>query len=67
MHNEGNKLIEFFGDYWHNKEDHKKRDIKRIKTYKEKGFDVLIVWENQIKESKENIVKQIRNFLENGI
>ena len=61
------KIIEVFGDYWHNREDHKKRDIQRIKTYKEKGFSVLIIWEKQIKESLEEVIKQIEIFLKNGI
>jgi G:T-mismatch repair DNA endonuclease (very short patch repair protein) len=61
------KIIEIFGDYWHNKEDHKIRDIERIKTYKEKGFNVLILWENQLKESAEDVTKQIKNFLTDGV
>ena len=61
------KIIEIFGDYWHNKEDHKERDKERIKIYKEKGFDVLIVWENQIKKDEGEVVMRINNFLENGI
>ena len=66
LHENKRKIIEVFGDYWHNKESHKKRDIERIKVYKEKGFDVLIIWENQIKKSQEEVIKQVRNFLENG-
>jgi len=61
------KIIEIFGDYWHNLESHKKRDIERVKTYKEKGFDVLILWENQIKKSTEIVINQIKDFLTNGI
>jgi very-short-patch-repair endonuclease len=64
---EERKIIEIFGDYWHNLESHKKRDEERIKTYKEKGFDVLVVWENQIKNSKSEVIKKINDFLENDI
>lgn len=69
LHDDKNqrKIIEIFGDYWHNKEDHQKRDIKRIKTYKDKGFDVLVVWEKQIKNSEEEVIRRINNFLENGV
>lgn len=61
------KIIEIFGNYWHNQEGHKKRDEERIRIYKEKGFDVLVVWEKQIKNSKDGIIQEINNFLENGI
>jgi len=61
------KLIEIFGDFWHNKEDHKKRDVERIKTYKEKGFGVLVIWENQIKTAAEEVITKINKFLENDI
>ena len=61
------KIIEIFGDYWHNKEDHKKRDAERIKTYKEKGFGVLVIWENQIKTATEEVTTKINKFLENDI
>ena len=56
------KIIEIFGDYWHNQEHHRKRDIERIRAYREKGFDVLIIWENQLKKSVENVIKQINYF-----
>lgn len=69
MHNDKTqkKLIEIFGDYWHNKKDHKKRDVERIKTYKEKGFGVLVIWENQIKTATEEVITKINKFLENDI
>ncbi len=61
------KIIEVFGNYGHNKKNHKKRDKKRIKTYQDKGFSVLVIWEDQIRESKKKVSRSINNFLENGI
>ena len=61
------KIIEIFGDYWHNLKDHKKRDAERLNTYKEKGFQVLVIWENQIKKSCGEVIKLIESFSANGI
>ncbi len=44
------KIIELFGDYWHNREDAKKRDKQRLKTYKKYGFKTLIIWQHELKE-----------------
>jgi len=50
------KIIELYGDYWHNREDAKKRDRRRIKAYKQYGYQTLIVWEHEFKN-----IKQIKN------
>ena len=44
------KIIELYGDYWHNREDSKKRDKKRIKVYKKYGYGTLIIWEHELKD-----------------
>jgi len=44
------KIIELFGDYWHNLLSYKKRDILRLKTYKKHGYKTLIVWEHELKD-----------------
>ena len=54
------KIIELFGDYWHNLPEYKKRDKERLKTYKKYGYDVLIIWEhelNNIEKLKQKILK----------
>ena len=41
------KIIELYGDYWHNKTDAILRDKRRIKTYKKHGYDTLVIWEHE--------------------
>jgi len=61
--NENNKkIIEFYGDYWHNQEDNKDRDKKRISTYAKYGYKTLIIWEHELKDI--DILKiKIRRFV----
>ena len=44
------KIIEHYGDYWHNKPDAKIRNKRRIKTYKKYGYKTLIIWEHELKD-----------------
>jgi len=79
-----NKIIEFYGDYYHanpnlyeaNKIVGSKykfftageiweRDFKRIKIIEEKGYDVLIVWENEYKKNKEEIKNKCIKWIKN--
>lgn len=53
------KIIELYGDYWHNLLKNKQRDMNRIKTYTKYGYETLIVWEKELKdliELKEKIL-----------
>lgn len=60
----GKKLIiELFGDYWHNRIGAKEKDQRRIKAYKSKGFDTMVIWENELSQSS-NVIKKITNFIE---
>jgi len=53
------KLIELFGDYWHEKGS----EWKRIEHFSCFGFDCLVIWESELKtKPKEEIVSKIRNF-----
>lgn len=45
----GKKVIEVFGDYWHNLPLVKKKDYFRWKVYKRNGFKSLVLWEKDIK------------------
>lgn len=47
--NRQKKIIELYGDYWHNRPDYKKRDKLRIKAYKKYGYQVLIIWQHELK------------------
>jgi hypothetical protein len=55
------RIIELFGDYWHNLEYKKIRDKKRLLKYSEYGYKTLVVWENELKDV--NVLKnKIQNF-----
>ena len=55
------KIIELFGDYWHNREDAKKRDKLRLKTYVKYGYKTLIIWEKELKNIR-TLSKKLRKF-----
>ena len=57
------KVIEVFGNYWHNIPKNKQRDYFRLKVYKRNGYKTLILWEREIKENS-NILDKIRKFNE---
>lgn len=54
------KIIEFYGDYWHNLPMAIIKDKIRLETYKNNGFDVLILREHQLKNI--NIIDIIKDF-----
>lgn len=43
------KIIELYGDYWHNLPDWKERDKRRKISYNKLGYHFLIVWEHELK------------------
>lgn len=53
------KIIELYGDYWHNRKEVKERDKRRIKSYKKYGYKTLIFWEYELKEPEHVIAKVI--------
>lgn len=55
------KIIELYGDYWHNLPKAKKRDKRRLKAYKKFGYKTLIVWECELKYAKK-LVKKLEGF-----
>lgn len=79
----GNKIIEFFGDFWHanpkmfSKDDvlysHNGRikkaddiwdsDSIRINELTLRGYEVLVIWENEWKIDKQNCVDRIKKWL----
>ena len=52
VNKDNNKIIEMFGDYWHNREDNKIRDKKRMKMYKKHGYKTLIIWQHELETLK---------------
>jgi len=48
-------IIEVFGDYWHNREDLKKRDKLRLATYARYGYKTLVIWEHELMKNKKPI------------
>ena len=75
-----NKIIEFYGTYWHchssmfeenqlNYQTGKTAkevwdfDSKKIDVLVDKGFDVLVVWEHEYSENREDIIEKCNKFL----
>jgi G:T-mismatch repair DNA endonuclease (very short patch repair protein) len=57
------KLIELFGDYWHNKKHFPQSNDEQSLSqhYKKYGFKCLIIWEKELKNS-EKVIQKIREF-----
>jgi len=46
---EDNIIIEVLGNYWHSLPEKIEKDKKKISYLKNKGFDVIVMWESDIK------------------
>ena len=55
------KIIELYGDYWHNKPSNIERDKRRLVSYKKLGYQTLIVWQHELKDL-EKITSKIMEF-----
>ncbi|MHA1437862.1 MAG: DUF559 domain-containing protein [Promethearchaeota archaeon] len=55
------KIIELFGDYWHNRPGAKERDKLRLKTYKKYGYKTLIIWEKELKKEP-LLIEKLRRY-----
>ncbi len=55
------KIIEMYGDYWHNLATAKKRDTRRLRVYKKYGYKTLIVWEHELKDLN-RLQQKIKEF-----
>ena len=60
---EPNKIIELYGDYWHQGETGEERMV----FYNERGYDCLIVWESDFKENQDEVVQRVQEFVNNGL
>jgi len=56
------RIIEMFGDYWHNIKNQKKKDKIKLSTYKKLGYNVLVIWEKETK-NKDILIKKLNNFI----
>jgi len=55
-----NKVIEVYGDYWHRGENPQ----DRIDKFREFGYDCIVIWEHEIKNSPEQVKDKIKTFHE---
>ena len=58
------QVIELFGDYWHDKKQNipwKATEFGRQAVYSQLGFELLIIWEHELKSTRE-VVEKIRRF-----
>lgn len=58
------KVIELFGDYWHDKKQKipwKATEFGRQAIFSQLGFKLLVIWEHEL-ESPDEVVKKIRSF-----
>jgi len=56
------KIIELFGDYWHNLDSYKERDKRKLKIYKEYGYKTLIIWQRELKNINK-VINKIKRFI----
>jgi len=52
------KLIELFGNYFHNAED----EEVRKSHFKKYGFDTLVIWEKEFRKNPEEVIEKIQQF-----
>lgn len=59
------KIIEFFGEYWHDprerKTSWKRQEFGRKAIFSQFGFDTLIIWENELKDMS-TVLEKIKEF-----
>jgi len=58
------KIIELYGDYWHNIPQAKIRNELRLKVYNKYGYNTLIIWESEL-QNKRSLIKKIKDFYNN--
>ena len=55
------RIVELYGDYWHNLKSYKERDKRRALEYKKEGYKLLIIWEHELKDITK-VKQKINNF-----
>lgn len=59
-----NLIVEADGDYWHNREDIKKRDKAKNYYITKCGYNILRIWEKEIKQEKFSIITKLKKYLQ---
>lgn len=59
--NEMKKVVEVFGDYWHNLIG-KQSETERIQAFRKHGYDCLIIWEHEL-DNKKDVIRKLEVFL----
>jgi ribosomal protein S27E len=59
-----NKAIEFNGEYWHNDDYSKFKDMQKVDQCKEIGIDLLIVWYQDWVDNRKEQIEKINEFIE---
>jgi hypothetical protein len=54
------KVIELFGDYWHDGDNPQ----ELIDKYKDINFDCLVIWETELYDRKEEVLRKVEIFLQ---
>ena len=52
------KVLEVFGDYWHEEEEAQ----KRVRAFNQHGYECLIIWEHDLVNEEETI-RKVDEFL----
>ena len=53
------KVIELFGDYWHEGENPK----HKMKEYNDVGYECLVLWESEIYDKTEKVMAKVKTFI----
>jgi hypothetical protein len=56
-----NKVIEVFGDYWHQDEN----PDALINQYRGAGIDCLVIWEHEIRNAPQGVAERVSRFIGN--
>ena len=56
------KVIEVNGDYWHNLDKTKEKDVRKMAEYNKQGFACLVIWENEIKKDLDTVKIKLQEF-----
>lgn len=59
----GFKIIEVYGDYWHNRPGQVSKDSNRLYCLNSEGYEVLILWESEIRQDFESVKVKINDFI----
>jgi len=59
VHNHENKVVEIYGDFWHQGEDPQ----ERIDAFAKYGWDCMVIWEHDLREKEDEVLRRIVEWL----